>query len=243
MYSTPFSPAEARAARARMGLTTAQVAHSMAACGTPVHPELITAWEQGSHVPSDRQLFALADVLWCDAKTLMGTRPQTVAEYRLARQLSVERLAARIGMDVSEYRAAEAARQWHGDTWQTRALVEALGLSLRRLVEILGRADELAGHLRAAVDGRWKAHIEPVAELVIADATSVGDALRTMHAEFSAFSERYMGHLVALNDDARLKEIAAERAAYLRRLVDHFWELIGEAGETGETPPSSRGGR
>lgn len=68
-------------------------------------------------------------------------------------------------------------------------------------------------------------------EIVAVDATSVGDALRTMHAEFSEFSERYMGHLVARNDDARLKEIAAERAAYLRSLVDRFWELIGEAGE------------
>lgn len=239
MYSTPFSPTEARSARARMGLTAAQVAHSMAACGTPVHPDLVVAWEQGSHVPSDRQLFALADVLWCGATTLMGVEPRTLAEHRLARQLTVERLAYRIGMDPSEYRAAEAARQWDGDAWQTRALVEALGLSLRKLIGIMGRVDELAEHLRSAVDGRWKAHVEPVAEIVVVDATSVGDALQTMHAEFSAFSERYMGHLVARNADARLKEIAAERAAYLRRLVDHFWELIGEEGDA---PPFPAGG-
>ncbi|MBT2408102.1 MULTISPECIES: helix-turn-helix domain-containing protein [unclassified Streptomyces] len=240
MYSTPFSPVEARSARARMGLTTAQVAQSMAACGTPVHPDLVASWEHGSRLPSDQQLFTLADVLWCDTTALMGVEPRTLAEYRLARQLTVERLAYRIGMDPHEYRAAEAAQNWHGDTWQTRALVEALGLSLRKLIGIMGRVDELAGHLRTAIGGRWKVHVDPVAEIVVVDATSVGDALRTMHAEFSEFSERYMGHLVALNDDARLKEITAERAAYLTRLVDHFWELIGEAGEA---PPFPTGGR
>ncbi|WP_323183502.1 transcriptional regulator [Streptomyces sp. NBC_00091] len=206
------------------------MAAAMAACGSPVHPDLVTAWEQGSHRPCDQHLFALADVLWCDAATLMGTVPRTLTEFRLARRLGVERLAYRLGMDPSEYRAAEAAGQWHGDARQTRVLVEALGLSLRALTAITGRGEELEEHLRSAVAGRWKAHVDPVVEIVSVDPTSVGDALQTMHAELSAFSERYMGHLVARNDDARLKEIAAERSAYLRRLVDHFWELVGEQG-------------
>ncbi|MGW7101808.1 transcriptional regulator [Streptomyces sp. NPDC054838] len=240
MYSTPFSPAEARSARERVGLTTTQVAQSMAACGTPVHPELVAAWELGSYAPTDQQLFALANILWCDTTTLMGVAPRTLAEFRLARQLTVERLAYRIGMDPEEYRAAEAGRHWNGDTWQTRALVEALGLSLRALTGIMGRVDELAGLLRTAVEGRWKACVGPVAEIVVVDATSVGDALRTMQAEFADFAERYMGHLVARNDDARLKEIAAERSAYLRRLVDHFWELIGEAGDASPFPLGNR---
>lgn len=219
-----------------MGLTVAQVSASMASCGTPVHPDLVLAWEQGSHVPSDQHLFALADVLWCEPVTLMGTGPRTLTEFRLARRLSVERLAYRLGMDPSEYRAAESAHQWHGDTRQTRVLVEALGLSLRTLIGIMGRVDELEDHLRSAIAGRWKVHVDPVVGIVMVDATSVGDALRTMHAEFSEFSERYMGHLVARNDDSRLKEIAAERAAYLRSLVDHFWELIGEEGEASPYP-------
>ncbi|MEW2140090.1 transcriptional regulator [Streptomyces sp. NPDC005409] len=240
MHSTPFSPAEARSARARMGLSAAQVAHSMAACGTPVPPHLVLAWEQGTQAPCDRELFALSDVLWCEATALMGIAPRTLAEHRLARKLTVERLSYRIGMDPTEYRDAEATRQWRGDSWQTRALVEALGLSLRELIGVMGRVDELADHLRAAVDGRWKTFVDPVAEIVVVDATSVGDALRTMHGEFSQFSQRYMGHLVARNDDARLKEVAAERAAYLRRLVDHFWELIGEEGEASPFPLGGR---
>ncbi|MFF1413751.1 transcriptional regulator [Streptomyces sp. NPDC058289] len=214
-----------------MGLTVTQVAAAMASCGTPVDPELVLAWERGSHVPSDQHLFVLADVLWCDTVTLMGTGPRTLVEFRLARRLGVEGLAYRLGMDPSEYRAAESARQWHGDARQTRVLVEALGLSLRKLTGIVGRDGELEDHLRSAIAGRWKVHVDPVVEIVAVDATSVGDALRTMHGEFSEFSERYMGNLVARNDDSRLKEIAAERAAYLRRLADRFWELIGEEGE------------
>ncbi|WP_327308574.1 transcriptional regulator [Streptomyces sp. NBC_01298] len=211
-----------------MGLTLAQVAASMTSCGAPVHPELVQGWEQGWNVPSDQHLFALADVLWCDTVTLMGTAPRTLVEFRLARRVGAERLAYRLGMDPSEYRKAESTGQWRGDARQTRALVEILGLSLRGLVGITGRGGELEEHLRSGMAGRWKAHVDPVVEIVAVDPTSVGDALRTMHGEFYRFSERYMGHLVARNDDSRLKEIAAERAAYLRRLPDRFWELVGE---------------
>ncbi|GAA5613448.1 hypothetical protein Spla01_04621 [Streptomyces platensis] len=231
MYSTPFSPAEARSARARVGLSTAQVAQSMTACGTPVRPELVEAWEYGSQMPTEAQLFVLADVLWCPPTTLMGAEPRTLAEHRMARQLSVERLSQLIGMDPALYWAAESARQWNGDYRQTKALVEALGLSLRKLIGVMGRDEELSGHLRTAIDGRWKSHVGPVAKITTLNKTRVSDALRTMHGEFAEFSERYMGHVVARNDDSRLKEVAAERSAYLRRLVDHFWELIGDAGE------------
>ncbi|ARH93838.1 transcriptional regulator [Streptomyces sp. MOE7] len=203
----------------------------MTACGAPVRPELIDAWEYGSQAPTEGQLFVLADVLWCPPTTLMGIEPRTLAEHRMARQLSVERLSQLIGMDPAGYRAAESARQWSGDYRQTKALVEALGLSLRKLIGVMGRDEELSGHLRSAIEGRWKAHVAPVTEITTLNKTRVSDALRTMHAEFAEFSERYMGHLVARNADSRLKEIAAERSAYLRRLVDHFWELIGEAGE------------
>ncbi|MFK0293832.1 transcriptional regulator [Streptomyces sp. NPDC090442] len=203
----------------------------MAACGAPVHPEAIEAWEYGSLTPTEPQLFALADVLWCPPAVLMGVQPRSLAEHRMARQVSVERLAQWVGMDPDAYRAAEAANQWHGDYRQTKALVEALGLSLRELIGVMGQVEELAGHLRAAIEGRWKSHVAPITEITTLNRTRVSDALRTMHGEFADFSERYMGHVVGRSGDARLKEIAAERSAYLRRLVDHFWELIGEAGE------------
>ncbi|ARF59823.1 transcriptional regulator [Streptomyces gilvosporeus] len=203
----------------------------MAACGAPAHPESIEAWEYGSQVPTEAQLFALADVLWCPPTVLMGVEPRTLAEHRMARQLSAERLAQLIGMDPDAYRLAEEAQRWNGDYRQTKALVDALGLSLRKLIGVMGQVDELAGHLRAAIEGRWKSHVSPIMEITTLNKTRVSDALRTMHGEFAEFAERYMGHVVARNDDARLKEVAAERSAYLRRLVDHFWDLIGEAGE------------
>ncbi|MCZ1006678.1 transcriptional regulator [Streptomyces lydicus] len=231
MYSTPFSSAEARSARARVGLSTAQVAQAMTACGVPVRPELIEAWEYGAQAPSEAQLFALADVLWCPPTVLMGVEPRTLGEHRMARQLSVGRLAQLIGMDPAVYWAAESTQQWSGDYRQTKALVEALGLSLRKLIGVMGHNDELAGHLRSAIEGRWKGHVGAIAKITTLNKTRVSDALRTMHAEFAEFSERYMGHVVARNDDFRLKEVAAERSAYLRRLVDHFWDLIGDAGE------------
>lgn len=215
-----------------MGLTTLQVAQSLAVCGAPVHPDLVAAWEAGTHAPSETQLFALADVLWCPATQLMGVaQPRTLRELRLGRQFALERLAHKIGMDPADYAYNEEHQVWQGDYRQTRALAEALGLTLRQLVGVIGQADELGDVLRAAIEGRWKSYVAPVAQIVTVNETRVSDVLRTMHAEFADFAERYMGHVVARNDDARLREVAAERSAYLRRLVDHFWELIGEAGE------------
>ncbi|MCM2579343.1 transcriptional regulator [Streptomyces meridianus] len=214
-----------------MGLTPYQVAQSMATCGVPVHPDFIDAWESGSHIPAETELFALADVLWCPVATLMGLEPQTLRELRLARQLTAERLALRIGMDLDVYTYAEENETWDGDYRQTRALADALGLTLRQLVSVIGQSDELGGLLRSAIEGRWKAYVGPVSQIVTVNETRVSDVLRALHAEYSDFSERYMGHLVARNDDARLREIAAERSAFLRNLVDHFWELVGEAGE------------
>ena len=231
MYRPPFSPTEAIEARDRMGLTHYQVAQSMATCGVPVHPDLVHAWESGSHFPGETELFALADVLWCPVTALMGIEPQTLRELRLSRQLSAERLALRIGMDLDAYEYAEDNETWDGDYRQTKALAESLGLTLRQLVVVIGQSDELNTLLRSAVEGRWKAYVGPIAQIVTVNETRVSDVLRTMHSELSDFSERYMGHVVARNDDARLREIAAERSAFLRDLVDHFWELVGEAGE------------
>lgn len=231
MYRPPFSPPQAAAARIRMGLTPLQVAQSMAACGVPVHPDLVEAWEQGSHDPTEGQLFALADALWCEPTLLMDLVPTTLREHRLARRLSPERLADRIGMDPDTYRADEELDRWTGDYRQTKALAAALGMSLRQLVCAVQDVGWLVEQLRAAIEGRWKPCVAPIARMTTVSEGRVADALRVMHGEYAGFSERYMGHLVARNDDVRLKEIAAERKAYLRDLVDHFWELIGETVE------------
>ena len=226
----PFSPFEARAARLRMGMTPEQVATDMAKVGVHLGPELVEAWEQGTQVPTERQLFALADVLWCPTTVLMAIRPRTLRDHRLARQLTSERLAHRIGMELHTYATAEAEHRWNGDEHQTRALAEALGMPPEDLRQIIGQVEGLVHLLAQAVEGRWKSHVVPLADLADVDEQRVQYALRVLRQEYTQITERYMGHVVAGSAEARLREIAGERARWLRRLPEHFWQLVGAEG-------------
>ncbi|MFD8142134.1 transcriptional regulator [Streptomyces sp. NPDC059708] len=230
MSAPPFSPAEARAARLRLGMTPAQAAAAMAQLGLHRPPEAVHAWEEGTHTPSEPELLALADALWCPVAVLMAVRPATLREHRLARGFTAERLALRIGMDPYAYARAEAEHHWAGTDRQNLLLADALGLSSEDLLDLLDRDGELVGLLRQAVEGRWKAHVPHLALLAQADERRVARALRVLHREYTRFDERYMGHLVARNDDARLREIAADRAAWLRTLPDRFRTLTAADG-------------
>ncbi|MEW1638469.1 helix-turn-helix transcriptional regulator [Streptomyces sp. NPDC093801] len=235
MPTPPFSPAEARAARLRLGMTPGHVVAAMAQLGVERPTEAVHAWEAGAVPPTEPELLALADALWCPVAVLMAVRPATLREHRLARGFTAERLALRIGMDPYAYAAAEAERRWPGTDRQTLLLADALGLGTEDLLDLLGRDAALVGLLRQAVEGRWKAHVAALADLARADERAVADALRTLHREYARFDERYMGHLVARNDDARLREIAADRAAWLRALPDRFRSLVGH-GPAGRRP-------
>jgi len=226
----PFSPAEARAARHRMGMTIDQVSAAIAQLGIRQSPELVEAWESGARAPSEIQLFALADALWCPTPVLMAVRPRTLQEHRLARQLTRERLAHRLGMEPHVYARAETEHHWTGDEQQTRVLAEALGLQPDEVLDVIGQGTELIERLKQAIEGRWKSHVGPLADFLGADEKQVAYALRVLHQEYAQFAERYMGHLVARSGDTRLKEIATERARWLRRLPEHFRELVGRAG-------------
>ncbi|MFH7595664.1 helix-turn-helix transcriptional regulator [Streptomyces racemochromogenes] len=227
MSTPPFSPAEARAARQRLGMTPAQVVAAMAQLGVDRPPEAVHAWEAGAVPPSEPELLALADALWCPVAVLMAVRPAALREHRLARGFTAERLALRIGMDPHAYARAEAEHRWPGTDRQTLLLADALGLPTEELLDVLDRDGELVGLLRQAVEGRWKAHVAQLAHLAQADERRVARALRALHREYTRFDERYMGHLVARNDDARLREIAADRAAWLRALPERFRSLTG----------------
>ncbi|MFF5446259.1 transcriptional regulator [Streptomyces sp. NPDC012888] len=231
MQTPPFSPSEARAARARMGMTPEQVASGMAQLGLARPPEAVLAWEAGTAVPTEVELFALADALWCPVPTLMALRPTTLREFRLGRQFTAERLARRIGMDPRAYARAESSNQWTGTDRQTLALADALGMRPEEVLDVIGRAAELASLLQQAVEGRWKAHTGQVAELARADERRVGRALRTLHREYGRFNERYMGHLVARSGDDRLREVATERAAWLSALPERFRQLTESGGD------------
>jgi transcriptional regulator with XRE-family HTH domain len=193
----------------------------------------LMSWESGAVAPSELELFALASALWCPVPVLMDLRPRSLREHRLARQFTAERLAQRIGMDVRDYARAEKDHRWTGTDRQTLLLADALGLEPDELRTVMGRAGELDGLLRQAVEGRWKQHTDSVARLVGAHERTVAQALRTLHQEYAQFNERYMGHLVARSDTARLKEIATERAGWLHGLSDRFLHLVGHG-----SPPS-----
>ncbi|MFJ3581829.1 transcriptional regulator [Streptomyces sp. NPDC090127] len=227
MSHPPFSPAHARAARLRIGLTPEQVVAAMAQLGVRRAAQAVMSWEAGVVAPSEVELFALADALWCPVPELMALQPRSLREHRLARGFSADRLAQRIGMDGHAYARAESEHRWTGSDRQTLFLADALGLEPADLLGVIGRAGELDDLLRQAVEGRWKQYTTPLARLVGAPERTVAQALRTLHQEYAAFNERYMGHLVARSDTARLKEIATERAEWLRALSDRFLDLVG----------------
>ncbi|MFD0142438.1 MULTISPECIES: hypothetical protein [unclassified Streptomyces] len=77
------------------------------------------------------------------------------------------------------------------------------------------------------MEGRWKQHTTSLARLVAAPEPRVAQVLRALHQEYARFNERYMGHLVARNDNARLRELATERAEWLHGLSDRFLDLVG----------------
>ncbi|MFE5297665.1 helix-turn-helix domain-containing protein [Streptomyces sp. NPDC056632] len=227
MSHPPFSPAQARAARLRIGLTSEQVVTAMAQLGVRCSTATLGCWETGVAVPSEAELFALSDALWCPVPVLMDLTPRSLREHRLARRFTAERLARRIGLDVHAYVRAENEHRWHGTDRQTLVLADALGLPPDELLRVIGWAGELDGLLRDAVEGRWKHHVPSLARLTDARRPDVTRALRTLHQEYARFNERYMGHLVARSDDARLKEIATERAAWLHGLSERFLHLVG----------------
>ncbi|WP_460067913.1 helix-turn-helix domain-containing protein [Streptomyces sp. YKOK-I1] len=137
-----FRAANSLSARLRLGMSPQDVAREMKVFDAPVDAELVIAWESGAHVPTESQLFALANVLWCRTSELMGIgEPRTLAEHRLVRQFSVPRLTRTIHMDAAVYRKAEAANRWPGNFRQTLALLHALNISLRQLEAATGPCD------------------------------------------------------------------------------------------------------
>ncbi|MEV7415406.1 helix-turn-helix transcriptional regulator [Streptomyces sp. NPDC089919] len=221
----PFSAYEAGQARVRVGLTLHQVAFHMHQLGVHRTAETVSAWESGREVPSETELLALADALWCPVAVLMGRNPATLREYRLARQFTADRLARRVGMPPEAYARAEAEHRWSGDDRQTLLLADALGLRSEQLRAVLDRTAELTALLRQAVEGRWKQHAPALARLSGADPARTARALRTLHQEHARFHERYLGHLVARSPETRLREVAQDRAAWLRALPERFRRL------------------
>ncbi|MET8942588.1 helix-turn-helix transcriptional regulator [Streptomyces sp. NPDC004542] len=140
MDRPPFHPATSVSARQHLGLSPLDVAQQMTlVVGARVDPDTVLAWESGTHRPTESELFALADVLWCRTTELMGIKePRNLAEHRLARQFSVNRLTRSIGMEPAEYMRAEEQNRWTGNFHQTLSLLHALNISFRQLEDAAG---------------------------------------------------------------------------------------------------------
>ncbi|MGW0876573.1 helix-turn-helix domain-containing protein [Streptomyces sp. NPDC002740] len=117
------------------------MAEQMKALGVPADVSLVHAWESGEYHPTEQELIALADVLWCRTTELMGIEePRTLMEHRLARQFTTDKLARSIGMDTVRYEQAEQRDVWPGNGQQTVALLRLLNLTPFQLSEATEQA-------------------------------------------------------------------------------------------------------
>lgn len=218
----PFSPAAARAHRAGLGLTPEQVVEGMAAHGVRLLPAHVLGWESGELRPTEEEFIALARALWCPPAQLMGVRPALLRDFRVARELNQESAAHRIGVTPRQYQQAEATGQWDGDQAQTYALAQALGLTLRELVAVTGRGEELDRRLRQTVDGRWQAHVRAIGRIVPVREDDLAAVLAVLQNEHQVFS-----HWGAGSWGSPAPAASAPGALAARPLGERFWELLG----------------
>ncbi|WP_035794313.1 helix-turn-helix domain-containing protein [Kitasatospora mediocidica] len=215
----PFSPQAARAHRSGLGLTPEQVAAGMAAHGVRLLPTHVLGWESGELHPTEEEFVALARALWCPAAQLMGVRPSSLRDFRVARELGREQTARQIGIGLKSYEAAELSGRWSGDEAQTQALAQVLGLTLRDLVRVTGAGEELEQRLRQCVDGRWQAQLKAVGRLVPAPRAALSTVLAALQGEYQVNS--YWGS--SAPDEQQQPDEPLER---------RFWALLA-ATDTG----------
>ncbi|MGC5344363.1 helix-turn-helix domain-containing protein [Streptomyces sp. DT24] len=198
------------------------VAYGLAAqYGLQITTDTVMAWERGTAQPTERELTALAGVLWCAPSELL-TAARTLRDHRLAREMPVDDLSRLLGMSVSNYARMEESGRWRGNERQSATLCEALGLSPAEFVTVTGRDEELAELLRSAVETRWQAQVKPVAKLVPLDRRRVQEVLEQLHADYQALM------VTTLNwGGAGAQRTGGTGEAgrdFLARVVDRFWE-------------------
>jgi transcriptional regulator with XRE-family HTH domain len=215
----PFDAPAARRLRDALGMAPGHVAYGLRAqYGLHVTPDAVAAWERGLLTPTSRELTALAGVLWCSLGDLLITAT-TLREHRLAKGVSPEDLARRIGMDVSAYLRMEESGRWRGTERQAAALAEALALSPAAFLTATGRDEELAALLHSAVTTRWQAYVRPAVKLLPLPRTHVEDLLERLHSDYQAqmVSTLSWGGTSATTGD--------EGRAFLDAIVPRFWAL------------------
>ncbi|GAA3930337.1 helix-turn-helix transcriptional regulator [Streptomyces gulbargensis] len=218
--SPPFNAPAARRLREGLGMTHGHVAYGLRAqYGMFVTPDTVAAWERGRLAPTEQELTALAGVLWCSPADLIAAAT-TLREHRMARGLSVEELARRVGITAQAYRRMEDEGRWRGTERQTAALAESLGLDPRALITATGGDERLAALLRDAATTRWQAYVKPAVKMLPLSKAVVESALQRLHAEYHArmAATSSWGASGATGDAGR---------AYLEEINEHFWAAVG----------------
>ncbi|MDH6117372.1 XRE family transcriptional regulator [Kitasatospora sp. GAS204B] len=217
----PFSPQAARAHRVGLGLTSEQLTGALAAHGVRLLPTHVLGWESGELHPTEEELIALARALWCPAVQLMGVAPATLRDFRVARELSQEQAATRIGIGLRSYADAELTGRWTGNEEQSAALAEALGLTLRDLVRVQGAEQELEQRLRQCVDGRWQAQSKAIGKLVPVPRETLGRVLAALQSERQATAGHWGAGSWGSSTPAAPAPQQPEQAP-----IDRFWTLL-----------------
>ncbi|MFE3515571.1 helix-turn-helix domain-containing protein [Streptomyces sp. NPDC059166] len=201
------------------------VAYGLAAqYGMRITAETVMAWERGTALPGEREIKALAGVLWCAPGELLAAA-STLREHRIARDISVDDLARALGMTASAYQRIEDSGRWRGNDRQAEALREALDMSAAQFLTATGRNEELADLLTRAVTTRWQAYVRPVDKLVPLDRILIQDVLEQLHTDYQSL----MVSTLSWNTTGRDRAGTAgdEGREFLDRVVEEFWRTAG----------------
>ncbi|MEU2074516.1 XRE family transcriptional regulator [Streptomyces sp. NPDC013489] len=226
----PLAPARAAAVRHRLGLTTGQVAWAVAAyCGSPVHPDLVHAWEAGTATPENVHVKALAAALWCSPADLVG-EAATLAQCRTVAGLTVNETAAALGITRGQWEKAERRNRWQGTPAQTQALLRTLCPPPPCFVAACGRTEQLRVLLREAVTTWWPTYVGPLTRIVPLDPAVLHHVLERLHLVY----QRWEG---ATGGPAHQAAQAEARAAdFLEHIDHHLWHLLRETLNPAEEP-------
>ncbi|MFJ6794281.1 helix-turn-helix domain-containing protein [Streptomyces sp. NPDC091268] len=223
--SPPFNAPAARRLRAALGMAPGHVAYGLRAqYGMLVTPETVMAWERGEISPTSAELTALAGVLWCSPGELLA-EPVTMREHRMARGLTAEELARRLGLEANAYQKMEDTGRWKGNERQSAALASALGLSLAQFVTATGKHDELAEVLRSAVTTRWQAYVKPLSKLLPVPKQHLEYVLEQLYNDYQSKMVATLSWGSA-SGEAGTGDAGRE---FLAGIVERFWYLAGGA--------------
>ena len=221
----PFNAPAARRLREALGMAPGHVAYGLGAqYGLTVTAETVMAWERGTTLPGERELKALAGVLWCAPGELL-TAASTLREHRLARDIAVEDLARTLGMTAAAYQRTEESGRWRGNERQAVALCGALDMSAAQFLTATGRNEELADLLSRAVTTRWQAYVKPVDKLVPLDRVLVQNVLEQLHADYQALTISTLSWNPTARDRAGTTDDPGRE--FLDRVVEEFWRTAG----------------